>query len=157
MITLNNILLPTDFSEPSLAATRYALELARRFSSRLHLLHVIEDPSIVLPLAESYPFASREDFEKLAQTELENWILPDDRAGVDLVYRWRHGTPFAEIVRDAREHDVDLIVLGTHGRGMLAQLLMGSTAEKVVRKAECPVLTVRPEGHQFVHPIEAVP
>ena len=152
MIVLRNILLPTDFSESALQATRYALELARRFQAKLHLLHVIEDPVVYLPMFESFPLPSRQDFEQFAQTRLENWILPEDQQGLELVYRWAHGRPFVEIVRDAKANDVDLIVLGTHGRGVAAQLLMGSVAEKVIQKAHCPVLTVRPEGHQFVHP-----
>lgn len=152
MIRLKNILLPTDFSEPSLAATQYARELSERFGARLHLLHVIEDPVVYLPMFESYPLPSREEFEIYAETRLENWIPPDDAGDVGIECRWVHGKPFVEILRDAGEHDIDLIVIGTHGRGLTAHLLLGSVAEKVVRKALCPVLTVRPEGHQFVHP-----
>lgn len=153
MFAIQNILLPTDFSETALQATRYALEMARRFDARLHLLHVIEDPVVYLPMFESYPLPSRQEFETFAKERLESWIVPEDRGSVELEYRWVHGTPFVEIVRDARAHDIDLIVMGTHGRGMVKQLLMGSVAEKVIQKAPCPVLTVRPEGHQFVHPV----
>ena len=152
MFQITNILLPTDFSEAALQATRYALEMARRFGAKLHLLHVIEDPVVYLPMFESYPLPSRQEFETFAKERLENWILPADREAVELEHRWVHGTPFVEIVRDARTHNIDLIVMGTHGRGMVKQLLMGSVAEKVIQKATCPVLTVRPEGHQFVHP-----
>ena len=154
MLAIQNILLPTDFSEPALLATGYALELARRFQSRLHLLHVIEDPVLYLPMFEGFPLPSREEFERFAQERLENWILPQDRGDCELVYRWVHGKPFVEIVRDAEANNIDLIVMGTHGRGMVAQLLMGSVAEKVIQKAPCPVLTVRPEGHQFIPPAE---
>ena len=153
MLKLQNILLPTDFSETALQATRYALELATRFGARLHLLHVIEDPVVYMPMFEGFPLPSRDEFETFARTRLENWILPEDRAGIELEYRWVHGTPFVEVVRDADAHDIDLIVMGTHGRGRVKQLLMGSVAEKVIQKAACPVLTVRPEGHQFVHPV----
>lgn len=152
MIELNTILLPTDFSEPALAATRYALEFAKRFDATLHLLHVIEDPVVYVPIFESYPLPSREEFQQFAQTRLDNWILPGDREGCDIEARWVHGRTFVEILRYAKNHNADLIVMGTHGRGVAAQLLLGSVAEKVVRKAACPVLTVRPEGHQFVHP-----
>jgi nucleotide-binding universal stress UspA family protein len=152
MIDVKNILLPTDFSEPALAATRYALEFARRFKAALHLLHVIEDPVLYLPMFESYPLPSREEFEEFARTRLANWILPEDADGVDIQLSWVHGKPFVEILRAATAREADLIVLGTHGRGMAAHLLVGSVAEKVVRKAPCPVLTVRPEAHQFVHP-----
>lgn len=152
MIQLQNILLPTDFSETSLVATRYALEFAKRFQAQLHLLHVIEDPVVYLPMFESFPLPSREEFETFAQTRLDNWILPEDAEQTAIITRWVHGSPFVQILRDARDNDVDLIVIGTHGRNAAAQLLMGSVAEKVVRKAPCPVLAVRPEGHQFVHP-----
>jgi nucleotide-binding universal stress UspA family protein len=64
----------------------------------------------------------------------------------------REGTPFYEIITCAKELEVDLIILGTHGRGPFAHMLMGSVAEKVVRKAPCPVLTVRHPEHEFVHP-----
>jgi len=147
MITLDNILLPTDFSEPSLEATRYAVELACRFEAKLHLLHVIEDPAIYIPMFESFPLPSREEFETYAQTRLENWVIPDDDQQCESICRWVHGSPFVEILRDARENDIDLVVIGTHGRGFAKHLLMGSVAEKVVRKAPCPVLTVRPSGH----------
>lgn len=152
MIEFKTILLPTDFSEPSLDATRYAIELARRFGATLHLLNVIEDPVFYLPIFDSSPLPSREEFEQFAQTRLDNWILPEDAAGLSIERRWAHGKPFVEIVRHAREHAVDLIVVGTHGRGPAAHMLLGSVAEKVVRKAPCPVLTVRPGDHEFVHP-----
>lgn len=155
MLELRNILLPTDFSEPSLVATRYALEFARRFGAKLHLLHVIEDPVVYLPMFESYPLPSREEFEQFAQTRLDNWILPDDAQGIEIARQWVHGAPFVEILRAIEREQIDLVVLGTHGRGFAAHLLMGSVAEKIVRKARCPVLTVRPEEHQFVHPDQA--
>ena len=96
----------------------------------------------------------RAEFETFAQTRLENWILADDREGCEIELRWVHGKPFVEIVRDAQEHSIDLIVVGTHGRGLAAHLLLGSVAEKLVRKARCPVLTVHPHGHSFVHPAD---
>lgn len=152
MIDLKNILLPTDFSETSLAATSYGIELARRFSATLHLLHVIEDPGVYIAAFDSFPLPSPAEFETYAQERLDNWILPEDAEGLDIQRRWVHGVAFTEVIRDAREHDIDLIVVGTHGRSVITQVLLGSVAEKVVRKAPCAVLTVRPEGHQFIHP-----
>ena len=152
MIEVKHILLPTDFSEPSLTATKYALELARRFDSTLHMLHVIDDPGIYMPIFESYPLPSRDEFEKYARERLDSWIQPDDAAGLDIRRRWVHGYPFPQIIREAREQAVDLIVIGTHGRSLVSQMLLGSVAEKIVRKAPCAVFTVRPEAHQFVHP-----
>jgi len=152
MIELKNILLPVDFSEPSLAATSYGLEFARRFGATLHLMHAIQDPKVYVPIFESYPLPSRDEFEKYAQTRLDNWIMSDDAATCDISRHWVHGDPHVEVLKYARQHEIDMIVLGTHGRGPVAHLLLGSVAEKIVRSAPCPVLTVRPEGHQFVHP-----
>ncbi len=154
MIEIKSILMPTDFSETALAATRYALEFARRFEATLHVLHVIEDPVVYLPMFDSIPIPPPEDFEQFARERLESWILPEDAEGIDIVHRWVHGTPFVEIVRDAKAHDIDLLILGTHGRGFAKHLLLGNVAEKVTRKAPCPVLTVRPDGHQFIHPAD---
>jgi nucleotide-binding universal stress UspA family protein len=152
MIALRNVLLPTDFSDSALRATEYALELCDRFQATLHLLHVIEDPVIYLPMFESYPSPTREQFEIYARDRLENWVAADDRGTHQIKIHWLHGKPFVEIVRFAKDSGIDLIVMGTHGRGLVQHVLMGSVAEKVVRKASCPVLTVHPEGHQFVHP-----
>ncbi|GAB4156303.1 MAG: universal stress protein [Planctomycetaceae bacterium] len=152
MIDIQNILLPLDFSEASLLATKYGAELASRFSAKLHLLHVIEDPKVYLPMFDSSPMPSRQEFEEYAQGRLDAWVLPENADHLMVERRWVHGNPVAEIIRDAREQTIDLIVMGTHGRGFAAHVLMGSVAEKVVRKAPCPVLTVRPNEHEFIHP-----
>lgn len=151
MIQLKNVLLPLDFSEPSLKATDYAVELARRFDATLHLLHVIEDPVVYLPMFESYPLPTREQFETYARERLENWIPAEDSEGLKLESHYRHGNPFREIIDYAEDCKADLIVIGTHGRGMALHMLLGNVAEKVVRRAPCPVLTIHPGGHQFVH------
>jgi nucleotide-binding universal stress UspA family protein len=151
MIEIKNILLPADFSEPCLKATEYAVSLAHRFQARLHVLHVIEDPVVYLPMFESYPLPTRQQFETYAQDRLENWIAEEDSAGIKLELQWRHGNPHLEIVDYAKDNQIDLIVIGTHGRGAAAHLLLGNVAEKVVRKAPCPVLTVHSSGKQFVH------
>jgi nucleotide-binding universal stress UspA family protein len=148
MIDLQNILCPTDFSEPSRTATNYALEFARTFAARLHLLYVIEDPLLYSPMFGGYAPAA-DDLEAYAKSALENWILPDDATGVDVDYRFVHGRAFTGILQEAAEHDIDLIVMGTHGRGFLPHLLLGSVAERVVRHSPCPVLTVRPGGFGY--------
>ncbi len=148
MITLKNILVPTDFSEPSLHATRYALELARKFDATVHLLNVIEDPVFYSPTFGGYA-PDKSELEAYAKTGLDNWIPEDEAEGLTIERRFVHGRAFLSILRDARSHEIDLIVIGTHGRGFTAHLLLGSVAEKVVRKAPCPVLTIRPEGYQF--------
>jgi nucleotide-binding universal stress UspA family protein len=154
MIQIRRILLPTDFSETSFAAARYAVELAAKFGAELHVLHAIDELVTSVPLLETYGAPTREEYEAKAQAMLDNWPLPDGAESLTVHRRFRHGTPYLQILHDAQEHDVDLIVLGTHGRGLTAHLLMGSVAERVVRKSPCPVLTVRPEGHQFVHPAQ---
>jgi len=151
MIQLQNVLLPVDFSEPSLKATAYGLELARRFNAKLHLLHIIEDPVIYLPMFESYPMPSRDQFETYAQDRLENWILPDDGEGCKIELMWLHGRPAHKVVEYATDCRIDLVVIGTHGRGAAAHLMLGSVAEKIVRNSPCPVLTVHQSGRQFVH------
>ena len=142
MINLQNILCPTDFSDASRPATDYALEFARTFGAQLHLLYVIEDPVLYSPAFGGYAPKPGE-IEAFAETGLENWILPGDIGNVELACRWVHGRPFVQILRDAQENNIDLIVMGTHGRGFLPHLLLGSVAERVVRSAPCPVLTVR--------------
>jgi nucleotide-binding universal stress UspA family protein len=133
-------------------ATEYAVALANRFGATLHLLHVIEDPLVYLPMFESYPLPTRRQFETYAQDRLENWIPVPEADGVKLELHFRHGAPHVEIIDYADDSQIDLIVMGTHGRGIAAHLLLGSVAEKVIRKAPCPVLTVRHPEHEFVMP-----
>lgn len=151
MIELKHLLLPVDFSDACLKATEYAVSLGHRFGATLHLLHVIEDPVVYLPMFESYPLPTREQFETYAQDRLENWVPEQDTEGLNLECHWRHGGPHAEVIDYAADNQIDLIIMGTHGRGVAAHLLLGSVAEKVVRKAPCPVLTVHPTGRQFIH------
>src|SRR5262245_12708889 len=112
MIELRNVLLPVDFSEPSLKATEYAVSLARRFGTTLHVLHVIEDPVVYLPMFESYPLPAREQFETYAQDRLENWISEADGEGIRQELLWRHGKPHIEIIDYAADSNIDLIVMG---------------------------------------------
>jgi nucleotide-binding universal stress UspA family protein len=151
MIELRNLLLAVDFSDSCLKATEYAVALSNRFGATLHLLHVIEDPVVYLPMFESYPLPTREQFETYAQDRLENWTSDSEVEGLKLELAWRHGAPHIEIMEYADDSKIDLVVMGTHGRGFAAHLLLGSVAEKVIRKAPCPVLTVHLSGRQFVH------
>ncbi|SRR6266540_2366825 len=152
MITLKTILVPSDFSECSDAAIRYGLELARRFDAKLHLLHVIQDPATQPWAAEglSIPILQAVDqWQKDAQQRLAGSVPAADAGRVTAVAKI--ATPFQEILGYADEHAVDLIVMGTHGRSGMSHLLLGSIAEKVVRRAPCPVLTVRHPEREFVH------
>src|SRR5262249_3340472 len=116
MIALRNLLLPVDFSEPSLKATEYALTMARRFEATLHVLHVTEAPVVYLPMFESSPLPTREQFETYAQDRLENWIAASDSEGIRTELLWRHGKPHIEVIDYAGDNRIDLIVIGTHGR-----------------------------------------
>ena len=142
----NRILVPTDFSAPSDAALEYARAVATRFGASLHLLHVVEDPYRAAYSAEVYVpeiEGLRDDLIMDAIGRLKDQLRPSDVAGLDATTDAILGTPAWSIVEYARVRDIDLIIMGTHGRGGMSHLLMGSVAEKVVRTAPCPVLTVR--------------
>ena len=156
MIQLNRILVPTDFSEFSKPAMDHGCAIAARFAAQLHLLHVVPDPAMLVPEAAAFSVESMqaqtdamvaESVEALKKLPTDGW---DD--GQPIVRDVRIGTAFMEIIEYAREKDIDLIVIGSHGRSGLMHILMGSVAERIVRKAPCPVLTVKPKGHQFVMP-----
>lgn len=153
-IQLKRILLPTDFSDYSKTATKYACELATKFDAELHLLHTLEihptsTPEFVMGL--SLP-AYVQESKAAAEMTIHNVLDPKWAKGGKVIHKVVEGSPITEIISYARQHDIDLIVLTTHGRTGLSHALMGSVAENIVRTAPCPVLTVRPEGHQFVMP-----
>lgn len=153
MIKLENVLVATDFGEASDTALGYGRELARRFSARLHVLHVTENASL-LTGPENLGVdivAVQADINEAARKKLMQLIRDDDRRELRAITSVRNGsTPAFEIVSYAKETEIDLIVVGTHGRGAMARLMMGSVAEKVVRAAPCPVLTVRSPEHEFL-------
>jgi nucleotide-binding universal stress UspA family protein len=154
MITLKTILVPSDFSKCSDAAIRYGLELAHRFDARLHLLHVVQDPMLQPWAAEGFSaplFDAVEQWQHDARLRLAALVPAADACRVTIAapVAW----PSVEILRYAEAHDVDLIVMGTHGRGGVTHVLLGSIAEQIVRGAPCPVLTVRHPQREFVEPI----
>jgi nucleotide-binding universal stress UspA family protein len=145
MIALKNVLVAVDFGEASEAALSYGRNFARRFGARLHVLHVLENrflrPMLNDPLA----------VETATSRQLLERLTPHDRVSLNAVGVVRTSDePADEIARYAREQNIDLIVLGTHGRRGVAHLVAGSVAERVVRIAPCPVLTVRHPEHEFV-------
>lgn len=156
MIKLDRILVPTDFSDFSKPALAYGCAMAARFDAELHLLHVVPDPAMLVPEAAAFSVESMEAQSDLLRVESMKTLntLPADgwSNGKPVVRETRIGAAFMEIIDYAREQDIDLIVIGTHGRSGLMHVLMGSVAERIVRKSPCPVLTVKPEGHQFVMP-----
>lgn len=158
MIRLKTILVPSDFSECSDAAVRYGLELARRFDATLRLLHVVQDPATQPWAAEGFTLPILDvvtQWQKDAQVRLLASVPVADVGRVTAAVTI--ASPCQEILRYADEHAVDLIVMGTHGRGGVTHMLLGSIAERVVRRASCPVLTVRHPQREFVEPeIQAV-
>jgi len=159
MIAINRILTPTDFSDFSKHALKYAVSFATQYKAKLYLLHVISDiPEISTFYLKHFPMEgiSEEEIygeiEERVRSELERIISEDIGEGIEVEPAVVRGVPFLEIIRFARENLIDLIVIATHGRTGLKRALFGSTAEKVVRKAPCPVMTVRHPEHEFVLP-----
>ncbi len=145
MDSFETIVVTTDFSETSKRAVPPALEIARRFGSRIVLLHVVEDrlPPFVDEFT-AYPVEEvLESRIRRAQEELERFGRSCEGAGVEIERVVLHGTPHVEIAALAAERGVGLLVMATHGRGFISHAIFGSTTERVLRKAPCPVLTVR--------------
>lgn len=138
---LRHILVPVDFSDGAKKALQYAVPLVRQFNAALTLLHVVLPYRADCPEAPVLDLPSREE----ASAELNR--IHTEVPRLTLV---RVGEPYAEIVAAANELAVDLIVLSTHGRTGLAHVFFGSTAEKVVRHAGCPVLIVRERERDFI-------
>ena len=179
MILLTRILVPVDFSDTSHVAVTYGVALARQFKATLIVLHVEErhefdvivegervvEESLLAEEAEkpgTPPTPATEDqvVHSAARHLLEKILTAEDEAGVQVDFELcasGAGGAATEIMRFAKQRDVDLIVMGTRGRGFVEHMLMGSVAEKVVRHAPCPVLTVRSHEHEFVLPDNTTP
>jgi nucleotide-binding universal stress UspA family protein len=153
-IETKRIVCPVDYSEFSESGLAYGLHMAKVFDAELLLLHVVE-----IPYVPSYGLAGEADLsvpiEKLessARDEMESLVKRSKERHANTQGEVLTGTPFLEIINYARECAADLIVMGTHGRTGLSHMLIGSVAEKVVRKAPCPVLTVKHPDHAFEMP-----
>lgn len=148
-IALKNILVPVDFSESSRKAVRYATSFARQFSAQVLLLHVVEP---VPPPAPDYiigdGLADSIQTQRAAR-HLAKWLKAIDSL-IPARGSVQTGNASWEIVRAAEENNIDLIVIGMRGRTKLARLLLGSTAERVVRHAPCPVMVIREREHDFL-------
>ena len=155
MIAIKNILVATDFGEAADAALAYGRELARTFNATLHVLNVADDAYVRLG-GDAYIAVLPElqkDMEEAARTQLDALLVDNDPnpIAVEKVVMTSTATA-AAIVQFAHDRVIDLVIVGTHGRGAVAHLLMGSVAERVVRTAPCPVLVVRHPEHEFVVP-----
>ncbi|MFI5338925.1 MAG: universal stress protein [Candidatus Methylomirabilales bacterium] len=148
MLQLKQILAPTDFSEDSNHAIRYAAGLARQFGAKLVLLHVVSDDEMEsISKAHVPPHPVDKVYEDLTQEIHEQYVqrvAPEVWKGLEIDILVLPGDPILEIVQAAQRRGVDLIVMATHGRTGLSHALIGSVTEKVVRKAPCPVLAIRP-------------
>jgi len=152
VIQLKRVLVPTDFSESAHHALTYGTSFAREYKAHLVLLHVVENLTVGYA-SDLFPVPMAEVFQEIsgyARAELAKLAVQVREKGVEVEDQVVQGKPSAEIVRFAEENAIDMIVLGTHGKGMLDQALFGSTTERVVRRAPCPVLTVRLTEHEFV-------
>lgn len=154
MIALKSILVATDFGESAAVALAYGRDLARTFKARLHVVNVVED--VMMRYGPEIGFAApalQGDLEQRAARSLERLLTDDDRRTLNVTTS--APTAFnvpAAIIDYAKTNAIDLIITGTHGFGPVRHLIMGSVAERVVRTAPCPVLTVHAKEREFIVP-----
>ena len=145
-ISLKRILVPVDFSESSLKALHYATTLASEFGSEIYLVNVVQpfllSGDVFVDLA-----ALQSTVQRNASREIQTLCKG---IGVKCHWKVREGGAAHEIVKEAKEINADLIIIGTHGRNGLPHALIGSVAERVVRLAPCPTLVVREKEHEFI-------
>lgn len=149
MVAIRQILVPTDFSDPANAALKYARSLAEEFGSHLHLFHVVPEPYIypwgtevpALPLADLLAQS-----ETLSNARLAELIPKDQAPKGGLTTSTAIGTPVDRILDYINDSHIDMVVMGTHGRGPVGHLLLGSVAERIVRRSPVPVLTVKDDA-----------
>lgn len=155
---LKKILVCTDFSASARQAVNYAVKLAETNAAKLVVLTVLPDLLLsdeeLIMARVSVEKVKQESQEKIAEAhaQLVKQIRPAALKRLRPQFIVRDGKPFVEIVRTARELKVDLIVLASHGQSRIAEMLLGSTTERVVQKAPCSVLVVREEQHEFKMP-----
>lgn len=150
---IKKILYATDFSDNSKYALTFALSFAKKYEAQLYILHVIQQPSYPLGMYAEVSFDAMDKFTQNISQAVDKEMQTLREKDLEGISNYEcmiaHGTPFLEILRIAKEKAVNLIVVGTHGRTGIDHVLFGSTAEKVVRRAPCPVLSVRLPGKEF--------
>ena len=146
---IRKILVPVDFSEHSQKALRYALAFAAQFGAAVTLVHIVEQ--MVYPGDWMYPPLAAPDFSADKHAEMIKRLRAlDAKSGVKTQHVVRMGRAWQEVIEIAREQKADMIILATHGYTGLKHALLGSVAEKIVRHAPCPVLSVHPEERDFL-------
>lgn len=149
MVSIERILVPVDFSDGSDVAVKEALAFAAAVGAEVHVLHVWQPPPYVVPeMVVTVPGGSSQTFDEFmrqrTRQELEDFLQPHRAmVNVPVVIHVETGTAKEVIVRFLESHEMDLVVMGTHGRTGLMHALMGSVAEHIVRNQGCPVMTVR--------------
>ena len=146
--SIHKILAPTDFSEHANHAFGFARTFAERWNAELHILNVIE-PAVFPTEAGLTPIGTMqvgEEMTEAAEKNIEKISASDQLSGLNVTTAIAQGRASSAIIEYASTHAIDLIIIATHGRRGLEHLIFGSTAERVVREAPCPVLTVRPAG-----------
>lgn len=143
--TINKVLVPIDFSDYSKSALRYAVNFAKSFNAEIIVIYVVE-PVIYPPdfsMGQIAMPSINTEWDDRAKDELQKLAKSEIIGAVKVKTIIKTGKPFVEIIETAKEENVDLIIIATHGHSGVEHILFGSTAEKVVRKAPCPVLTLR--------------
>lgn len=152
MIALKNILVATDFSEPSAVALDYGRDLARSYDAALHVVHVIEESMALHGPEIGFAYADiQRNIEAAVRRDLDAALSADDHRTLNArTVITRAGNVSHAITEYAKNNAIDLIIVGTHGRGAIQRFLIGSVAERVMRTAPCPVLTVRANERDFI-------
>jgi len=149
MFKIHTILCPVDFSDASKKAIRYAQEFAANMGASVYLLNVVEPRPMAVDVSLNYvPFEA--DLEKAAKDDLEVILKDFHRVGLRAEYGVVIGNPADSILEHIDMFNVNLVIMGSHGKKGLSRLIMGSVAETVVRKANCPVLIVKSEEKEFI-------
>ena len=154
MINIKKVLLPVDFSKLSKAALPYAVDFARKYNSDLYILHVYDENTL-----DPYYFGNKNHSQEfyahlqvVFQDRIDEYLKDSDLEDINVFPILANGIPFVEIIKCAKNENVDLVVITTHGRTGLSHMLLGSTAEKIIRKSSKPVFVVKQPGFEFKMP-----
>ena len=137
------ILCPVDFSDISKRVLEIAADLAKRFGADLHVIHVFQLPATMLEAVYEDPTDMEEEIRQRLNDKLNEFVQKTKKPDVKITTGVYEGVPDVEIIKLARENQADMIVMGTRGKTGLSHVLLGSVAERVIRNAEVPVMTVR--------------